>query len=425
MSTEGEASTNRRGEPRVSFDGAVRLRYRLFQEFLEENAANISTGGMFIRTIHPGELGAELDFEIRLDDDFALIEGRGEITWVRREADEPNAEPGMGIRFIELAGESIGLVDKIVRERVAAGLELFDLEGHAPAVEAAPAEPPVVTAPPDSKEPIWELDSGDAAPADAAAGDGAPIDESVAGTSELENLVALDPEVPRPIASQGPAPPADSSAARLDASAAARSRSRPLRLIAVAVLSALVGAGAVLAFYWLWVEPSIDALETRIDELAGSPGGPWQPPADEPALVAAAGVEAAAGGEAAGGGEAPAAISGAGQSSEVVDALRGWAAAWTEQRATDYVAYYATSFEPPDGLDRPAWEEARRARIARPQWIRVALTLVEVEATGPDAADVRFVQSYRSERYKDLVRKRMLMVREDGGWKIAAERTAQ
>ena len=32
-----------------------------------------------------------------------------------------------------------------------------------------------------------------------------------------------------------------------------------------------------------------------------------------------------------------------------------------------------------------------------------------------------FVQSYRSARYKDLVRKRMSMVREDGGWKIAAE----
>ena len=39
---------------------------------------------MFIRTIHPGELGSELDFEIRLDDDFTLVQGRGEVAWVRQ-----------------------------------------------------------------------------------------------------------------------------------------------------------------------------------------------------------------------------------------------------------------------------------------------------------------------------------------------------
>ncbi len=77
---------------------------------------------------------------------------------------------------------------------------------------------------------------------------------------------------------------------------------------------------------------------------------------------------------------------------------------------------------PPDGLGRAAGEGSRRVRIARPQWIRVALTLVQVESAGPQAAEVDFVQSYRSERYKDLVRKRMHMVLEDGSWRIAAER---
>ncbi len=414
MSSEGEARTKRRGEPRVPFDGAVRLRYRLFQEFLEENAANISTGGMFIRTIHPGELGSELDFEIRLDDDFTLIQGRGEVTWIRRAGDEPEAEPGMGIRFLELPEESRDLVDKIVRERVAAGLELFDLDSHAPAAAPPTAERPVVTAPTGSdSSPIWELDPGGAATPDAA--DGTVAREEKAGTPDPETLADLDPELPAPPG--GPLPGVEPPAPRRPGTAA-RGRSSPSRLVAVAALSALVGAGAVLTFYWFYVQPSIDALETRIDELAGSPGGPWQPPSDEPDPVAAPTGDAA-------GGETTAVVSEAGQSAEVVDALRGWAAAWSAKRSDDYLAYYADGFEPPDGSARSIWEEARRARIERPQWIRVALTLVQVEPSGPDSAEVDFVQSYRSERYKDLIRKRMTMVRESGGWKIAAERAAQ
>ena len=398
MSSEGEARANRRGEPRVPFDGAVRLRYRLFQEFLEENAANISAGGMFIRTIHPGDRGSELDFEIRLDDDFTLIRGRGEVAWVRRPGDEPGAEPGMGIRFLELPAASRELVDRIVRERIAAGLELFDLESHAPAPRR-----PAVSAPAGADgSPIWELDPGGAATGGEGHGDDVP-----AAATEVENLAALDPELP-------PRPAPSAAAAAASAPSAAAGRLSPVRLVAVAVISALLGAGAVLAFYWLYVQPSIDELETRIDELAGHPGGPWQPPADEPSPSPSAAAE----GEGVPAAEGPA----RGQADEVVDALRGWAAAWTEQRADDYLAYYATGFAPPDGQDRAAWEAARRARIARPEWIRVALTLVQVEPTDADSAEVRFVQSYRSERYKDLVKKRMTLVREDGAWKIAAER---
>ena len=189
MSTEGDSKTDRRGEPRVPFDGAVRLRFQLFQEFLEENAANISSGGMFIRTTEPSELGTELDFEIRLDDDFTLIQGRGEVTWVRRGSDEP----GMGIRFIELAGDSRNLVDTIVRERLAAGLAPFDLEGRK---LAAPT------------------DSGDT-----------------------------------------PAPVDDSSAPRPAAAAVGWSRFGRLGMIALIVMSAVIGAAAVLVFYWLFVQP--------------------------------------------------------------------------------------------------------------------------------------------------------------------------
>lgn len=412
MSSEGEARANRRGEPRVPFDGSVRLRYRLFQEFLEENGANISAGGMFIRTIHPGELGSELDFEIRLDDDFTLVQGRGQVAWIRQPDDEPGAEPGMGIRFIELGAESRALVDKIVRERVAAGLELFDLESHAPVPPLGVEGRSAVPVPRGSdSSPIWELSAESATHADPA-GHGGGAGQATDAPADLENVAAPDPELPRPAASgasgAGNATPTPAHGA------GAAGRSSPSRLLAVAVLSALVGAGAVLTFYWFFVQPSIDALEMRIDELAGSPGGPWQPPSEEPDTVEATAVDGRV--------DETATFSEAGGSDDVVDALRGWAAAWSSKDPDGYLAYYAAGFRPADGSDRSAWEAARRARIDRPQWIRVALTLVQVESMGPDGAEVAFVQSYQSERYKDLVRKRMTMVREDGAWKIAAER---
>ena len=46
---------------------------------------------------------------------------------------------------------------------------------------------------------------------------------------------------------------------------------------------------------------------------------------------------------------------------------------------------------------------------------------MEVDLLSPDRAEVSFLQSYRSERFSDRVRKTLVMVREAGGWKIAAE----
>ena len=414
MSGDGEPSTSRRGEPRVRFDGGVRLRYRLFQEFLKETASNISAGGMFIRSIHPGELGAELDFEIRLEDEFALIEGRGEVVWVRHEQGGPEAPPGMGIRFLELDEQSRALVDRIVAERTAAGEELFDLE----TAEAAQERPAVSLPAGSGNGEIWEL-GRPGGPAEGAGPDEGPVtDDAQAAAVGAENLAALDPEVPGPAATPSPPPAALASSRSAGGGWSVGSRAHPFRVAAVAVISALLGAGAVLIFQRLYVEPSIEKLEPSIDELAGGPGGPWQPPAQEPEALAAAPVEAPSAEP------APARGAPGARPSEVMDVLREWVRAWSEQRVDGYLAAYAAGFEPPDGLDRAAWEASRRARIERPEWIRVALTHVEVEEAGPDAAEVRFIQSYRSERYKDLVRKRLLMVREDGSWKIAAEQAA-
>ena len=128
-----------REQTRVDF--AEPVSYRLFQEFITEYAGNISTGGMFLKTIHPQDPGTEVDFEFRLEDGYTLVEGKGEVAWVRETAQGPDKPPGMGLRFIDLPDDSWKLVRRIVEQRLRQGGEIFDLRKDAPETEA-PAPPP-------------------------------------------------------------------------------------------------------------------------------------------------------------------------------------------------------------------------------------------------------------------------------------------
>ena len=103
--------------------------------------------------------------------------------------------------------------------------------------------------------------------------------------------------------------------------------------------------------------------------------------------------------------------------------MRSWAAAWSAQRVDDYLAAYSSSFAPADGLGRREWASRRRNRISRPASIRVSLGDLRATALGADRVRIDFEQAYETPSYADTVRKTLELVLEDGGWKIAAERT--
>lgn len=109
---------------------------------------------------------------------------------------------------------------------------------------------------------------------------------------------------------------------------------------------------------------------------------------------------------------------------QLVETARAWAAAWAEQRVDDYLAFYAADFRPPRDLRRGEWEKLRRSRILRPRRIEVKLGAIEVELIGDGLAHIRFDQAYRSDSYRDQVRKTLELVREGAGWRILEERTA-
>jgi molecular chaperone DnaK len=132
-----------RDSRRVPLETRVQFKFDRFSGFLSDFSANVSPGGLFIRTRTPQPAGTVLEFEFRLGDGFELIRGRGEVVWIRAE-DEGAARPaGMGLRFLELSQGSKELIYRIVDHHIQQGGTPFDVTQGPP----DPIPPPPVSAP--------------------------------------------------------------------------------------------------------------------------------------------------------------------------------------------------------------------------------------------------------------------------------------
>ena len=120
----------------------------------------------------------------------------------------------------------------------------------------------------------------------------------------------------------------------------------------------------------------------------------------------------------------PAATAPAGDpNKEILNALNGWAQAWSKKDADTYLGYYAKDFKTPGGEARAEWEKTRRARITAPKSIWVSLEQPKVTMSGAERATVTFRQNYKSDVLKSNSRKTLVMVKADGGWKILEEKS--
>ena len=117
----------------------------------------------------------------------------------------------------------------------------------------------------------------------------------------------------------------------------------------------------------------------------------------------------------------PAAAAG---SDEVVQALHGWASAWSKRNVDAYLAYYAKDFKTPKGEPRAEWEQGRRTRIMAPKTISVETESPKVTMTGDKQASVTFRQRYRSDNINANSKKTLVLVKTDGGWRIQQEKVA-
>ncbi|MES1927681.1 hypothetical protein SADO_00455 [Salinisphaera dokdonensis CL-ES53] len=105
----------------------------------------------------------------------------------------------------------------------------------------------------------------------------------------------------------------------------------------------------------------------------------------------------------------------------VESALRDWAAAWSEQDIGGYLNAYSDNYEPRGGTSLSDWVRSRRQSLGAPAWIKVEVSDLQVSLLGADRAQASFNQHYQSNTYEDRERKRVTLVREDGGWRIVRE----
>lgn len=107
---------------------------------------------------------------------------------------------------------------------------------------------------------------------------------------------------------------------------------------------------------------------------------------------------------------------------EVEASVRSWAVAWSSKDMNGYLGAYATSFAPPGGQARKAWESDRRARIEPRSRIGVEVNNLEVSVEG-DKATARFRQDYTSDTLNVTSRKTLDLVKSGNRWLIVREST--
>ncbi len=100
-----------------------------------------------------------------------------------------------------------------------------------------------------------------------------------------------------------------------------------------------------------------------------------------------------------------------------------WAADWSDQNIDRYLAHYSAQFRVPGKQTRKQWQKLRRSRLARPDFIEVSISFEKLEIVGADLAEVTFTQTYKSDRYEDVTRKRLDLIRESEKWLIKRERS--
>jgi tetratricopeptide (TPR) repeat protein len=119
---------------------------------------------------------------------------------------------------------------------------------------------------------------------------------------------------------------------------------------------------------------------------------------------------------------APASATGKPDSDEVMASINAWAKSWSDNDIPGYLGSYAADFRTPTG-NRAAWEAERKARIAKPRKIQVAIESPKVEFVGNNSAKVTFIQHYRSDALKSSNTKILVMTKAGDKWLIQQEQS--
>ena len=101
----------RRGTPR--YEVVLRVRYESAKAFQDAVIHNLSTGGVYLATPNPFEIGTEFQLDIELPDSEEWLRGRCKVVWVN-EFDTDQYPRGMGVAFLETPPKYQELLDRTI-----------------------------------------------------------------------------------------------------------------------------------------------------------------------------------------------------------------------------------------------------------------------------------------------------------------------
>jgi uncharacterized protein (TIGR02266 family) len=103
-----------RGRPRVALNAPAEL--SLEGEVHDGLLHNISRGGLFVETPYSAPEQTEFCLRFELPDSHRELRPTAEVVWQRTEAQGEDMPAGLGMRFIEIDGGSVQLLDDFVLE---------------------------------------------------------------------------------------------------------------------------------------------------------------------------------------------------------------------------------------------------------------------------------------------------------------------
>lgn len=106
-------------------------------------------------------------------------------------------------------------------------------------------------------------------------------------------------------------------------------------------------------------------------------------------------------------------------------AIASWLDAWSNKDPEHYLGAYSESYVPEKkGESRNEWLEAKKKRLLALKEVSVTHAGLNIKVEG-DRATVKFIQDYRAGKSHSSTDKVLLMVKEDGQWRILKEQVGK
>lgn len=108
----------------------------------------------------------------------------------------------------------------------------------------------------------------------------------------------------------------------------------------------------------------------------------------------------------------------------VIRDIEQWRVAWQSQDVPAYISRYTSDFRPSNGLSHDAWLKDREGKVVRPKMISVQIRDLRIQRLDDNRWRAIFEQTYRSNTYRDVVMKELILVKVNGRYLIAKEQIA-